>query len=152
MGFLPTAYALIVAGLDLAVAALCWGWPRGELWPVETRWAGWAMLIASLTTISAAMLMAGIAPDLALRGFIAGAIGSFVAGTSAAIPSDAPRAAKKRSWVALAAIPAIALVVLTAETVVSAGATARTPHRVLTLRTAAVFAVVCGSLQIVQAF
>ena len=57
MGFLPTAYALVVAGVDFAVAALCWGWPRGELWPLETRYAGTAMATAALTTIAAAMLI-----------------------------------------------------------------------------------------------
>ena len=76
------------------MAALCWGWPKGELWPVETRFAGAAMATAALTTIFAAMLMGGIAPDISVRAFSALAILSFVAGTGAVLrdwrPSGTP--------------------------------------------------------------
>jgi serine/threonine protein kinase len=152
VGFLPTAYALVVAGLDLAVAALCWGWPRGELWPLENRWAGLAMAIAALTSVAAAMVMAGIETELTLRVFMVGAIVSFVAGTAGVIPADAPRATRHRRWVAAIAVPSVLVVLWTFRAVPQPNAIAGAPQLVLTLPSVAVFAAVCGGFQLVEAF
>ncbi|MBK7585106.1 MAG: protein kinase [Myxococcales bacterium] len=151
MALVPTAFALVVAGFDFAVAALCWGWPRGELWPLGTRLTSIAMALAGLTSIAAAMVMAGLAPDLAMRAFAALATVSFVAGTAAVIPSDAPRAARYRTWLALLSVPVPLGLALALETspVVSAGP--GVPSVVLTLRSAALFAVTCGAFQVVEA-
>jgi serine/threonine protein kinase len=151
VGFLPTAYALVVAGLDLAVAALCWGWPRGELWPLENRWAGAAMALAGITSVAAAMVMAGIEPELALRVFVLGAIASFVAGTMGVIPADAPRAARHRKLVALVAVPCLLLVLLTFRTAPQPTTGAGVPQLVLTLPSVVVFAAVCGGFQLLEA-
>jgi serine/threonine protein kinase len=150
--FLPTAYALVVAGLDLAVASLCWGWPRGELWPLETRMTGAAMATAGLTTIGAALLMAGIEPDFAMRLFVGSAIFSFVLGTAAAIPSDAPGAARVRVITGLASIPVVIGVLVLLRTVPSTRSGAGVPPLLLTLPSAALFAAACGGFQLVEAW
>jgi serine/threonine protein kinase len=151
VGFLPTAYALIVAGVDFAVAALAWGWPRGELWPLENRYAGAAMAIAGLTTVAAAMLMAGILPELAMRGFVLGAIASFVAGTAGVIPADAPRAARQRKLLFLLAVPAVVLAQAFLRTQPATRTGEGEPHLTLAFSSAAVFAVACGGFQLLEA-
>ncbi len=150
MGFLPTAYALVVAGVDLAVAALCWGWPRGELWPLETRYAGTAMATAALTTIAAAMLMGGIAPDIALRAFSGLAILSFVAGTASVIPPDAPRAERQRTVLAVVGLVVIATVLVLLKTEPATASGSGVPHRVLPFASAALFAATCGGFQLLE--
>ncbi len=151
VSFVPTAFALIVAGLDLAVAALCWGWPRGELWPLETRWAGAAMALAGITTVAAAMVMAGVVPELALPAFMAGAIVCFVAGTAGVIPPDAPGGSRRRALLVLVSIPAIAVVLALFETRPGPSTGAGVPLFVLTLPSAALFALVCGGFQLLEA-
>jgi serine/threonine protein kinase len=151
VGFLPVAFALIVAGLNFAVAALCWGWPRGELWPLETRWAGAAMVIAGITTVAAALLVEGIFPRAALYVFTAGAILSFVAGTCGVTPTDAPHARRRRVTLVAIAIPLVVLVLVTQEALVSTQRTVGSPHVILTLPSAVTFAVVCGSVQLLEA-
>ncbi|MCA9592425.1 MAG: serine/threonine protein kinase [Myxococcales bacterium] len=150
MGILPTTYALVVAGVDLAVAALCWGWPKGELWPVETRFAGAAMATAALTTIFAAMLMGGIAPDISVRAFSALAILSFVAGTGAVLPPDAPNAEKKRTILALVGLVVTASVLLLLDTAPATSTRSGVPSRVLSFPSAVMFAVACGGFQLLE--
>ncbi|MBK8998788.1 MAG: serine/threonine protein kinase [Myxococcales bacterium] len=147
----PTAYALVVAGFDFAVAALCWGWPRGELWPLGTRLTSMAMALAGLTSIAAGLLMAGIAPELAMRALVALSIVSFVAGTAAAIPSDAPRAVRFRTWLGVIGVPVPLAVALVVETLPAASAAVGVPQRVLSLPSAALFAVSCGAFQAFEA-
>jgi hypothetical protein len=148
---LPTAYALVVAGFDVAVAALCWGWPRGELWPLGTRLTSVAMALAGLTSVAAGMLMAGVLPELMLRAFVALCIVAFVAGTAACIPSDAPRAARFRTWLGLAAIPIPLVTALLVATLPGESTAAGVPQRILTLGSAGLFAVVCGVFQVTEA-
>lgn len=145
-----TAYALLVAGLDLAVAALCWGWPKGELWPLETRWAGAAMVTAAATTIAAALLTAGIFPEIALRAFVAGAILAFVAGTCGVIPPDAPGATRKRMLLGALAVPIVGGILLALRSAPATGADGA-PHLTLTLPSAIWLAVSCGGFQVIQA-
>jgi hypothetical protein len=137
---LPTAYALVVAGFDFAVAALCWGWPRGELWPLGTRLTSIAMALAGLTSIAAGMLMAGIAPELAMRALVALSIVSFVAGTACVIPSDEVRATRFRTWLGLVGIPVSLATALMIETLPAASTAVGVPQRVLTLPSAVLFA------------
>jgi serine/threonine protein kinase len=151
VGFLPVAFALIVAGLNFAVAALCWGWPRGELWPLETRWAGAAMLLAGITTVAAALLVEGIFPGPALLVFTAGAILSFVAGSCGVTPTDAPHARRRRTVLIAIAIPVVILVLVTQESLVPTERVAGSPHRILALSSAVTFALVCGSVQLLEA-
>lgn len=151
MGFLPVAFALIVAGLNFAVAALCWGWPRGELWPLETRWAGAAMLLAGITTVAVALLVEGIFAGPALMVFTAGAILSFVAGSCGVTPTDAPHARRRRVVLIAIAIPVVALVLATQESLVPAERVAGSPHLILSIPSAVVFALVCGSVQLLEA-
>ena len=151
MLLLPTAYALVVAGFDFAVAALCWGWPRGELWPLGTRLTSVAMALAGLTSIAAALLMAGIVPDVALRAMVALATVSFLAGSAAVIPSDAPRAKRYRTALAVVAVPVPLAVALSVHLLPGTATTPGAPALVLTLPSAALFAVVCGGCQLVEA-
>ena len=150
MGFVWTAYALLVAGLDFAVAALCWGWPKGELWPLETRFAGAAIATAGVTTVATALLMAGIWPAPALAVFVAGAIVSFVLGTSGVIPSDAPSAQKRRLLLALVAIPIVAVVLAFMRTAPPASG-AGVPQLTLELSSAILLAIACGGFQLLEA-
>jgi serine/threonine protein kinase len=151
VGLLPTAYALIVAGVDFAVAALLFGWPKGELWPLENRFAGVAMAIAGLTSVAAAMLMAGILPELALRVFMLGAIVAFVIGTSGVTPADTPRVSRMRGWLGIVAVLAIALLLATLQSRPAPRTGLGEPHRVLSLFSAAVFGATCGSFQLIEA-
>ncbi len=151
MEFLPVALALLFAGLDFSVAALCFGWPRGELWPLETRSAGVAMLLAGTTSVAAAMLMEGIDPELGIRMFAAGAILSFVAGTSGVLPTDAPRASRHRMLLVLVALPVVVAVLATLQFSPAPNTGSGAPHLVLTLGSAIALAVACGSFQVVEA-
>lgn len=151
MSQLPTAYALVVAGFDFAVAALCWGWPRGELWPLGTRLTSVAMALAGLTSIAAGLLMAGVVPELAMRALVALSIVSFVAGTAAVIPSDEPRAARYRTWLGVVGVPIPLVAAFLVETLPAASAAIGVPQRVLTLPSAALFAVACGAFQLSEA-
>ena len=148
---LPTAFALVVAGFDFAVAALCWGWPRGELWPLGTRLTAIAMMLAGLTSIAAALLMAGIAPEWSIRAFIALCIVAFIAGTAAVIPSDDRRAKRYRTWLGLAALPVPLAVALAVETLPGVGVAIGAPSRVLPWSSALIFALVCGAFQLCEA-
>jgi len=148
---LPTAYALVVAGFDFAVAALCWGWPRGELWPLGTRLTSVAMALAGLTSIAAGLLMAGVVPDLAMRALVALSIVSFVAGTAAVIPSDEPRAARYRTWLGVVGVPIPLVAAFLVEMLPATSAAVGVPQRVLTLPSAALFAVACGAFQLSEA-
>ncbi len=152
MVLLPTAYALVVAGLDFAVAALCWGWPRGELWPLGTRLTATAMALAGLTSIAAAMLMAGVAPEVAVRAFVVLATVSFIAGTAAVLPSDAPRAARHRRWLGLSVVPVSSAMLFFLRTTTAPASGGGAPPVLLTFSSAALFALTCGSLQALEAW
>jgi serine/threonine protein kinase len=148
---LPTAFALMVAGLDFAVAALCFAWPKGELWPLESRWIGVAMALSGVTSVAAAMVMAGIVPVLALHVFIAGTIGCFAPGVAGAIPSDAPGVARRRLQVSLISLALVAGVLATLDVRPTETVGPGVPWLVLAPPSALALAVACGGFQVLLA-
>jgi serine/threonine protein kinase len=151
VGFLPVAFALVVAGLNFAVAALCWGWPRGELWPLETRWAGAAMAVAGITTVAVALLIEGIWPTFSMYVFVAGAVLSFVAGTCGVTPSDAPHVTRQRILLVAISLPVVGILLATIATLPAPHTGRGEPYLILTLPSAVAFALVCGSVQLIEA-
>jgi serine/threonine-protein kinase len=109
------------------------------------------MLLAGITTVAIALLVEGIFPGLALQVFTAGAILSFVAGSCGVTPTDAPHARRRRLLLVAIAIPVVAIVLATQESLVPVAHAAGSPHRILTLSSAVTFSLVCGSVQLLEA-
>ncbi len=102
---LLAAYDFAIVGLDLAVALLCLGWPRGELWPMTERWTGASMLSAAVTAAGAGLVTLGVAPLVTIRVWLFGSAVSFTLGTCGNISSDDPRATRLRVAILAVAIP-----------------------------------------------
>jgi serine/threonine protein kinase len=100
--------------------------------------------------VAAALLMAGIWPEYALRAFVVGAILSFVAGTAGVIPSDAAKASERRRWLGVVAIPVVVGMLLLLEAA-PANHGDGAPQRLLTLPSAIVLGIACGGFQLLQA-
>lgn len=109
------------------------------------------MLLAGITTVAVALLIEGIWPGPALMVFTAGAILSFVAGSCGVTPSDAPHARRHRVVLIAIAIPVVVLVLATQESLVPTERVAGSPHLILTVPSAVAFALVCGSVQLLEA-
>lgn len=117
-------YAFAAGGLDLAVAFLCFGWPRGELWPLSVRWSGGSMLGSALAAVGAALVMIGVAPALGLYLFLSGAMAALITGTCSSIPDDTERAGRLRLVVLAVTVPLAAVAVWSAGTAAHSAPTA----------------------------
>lgn len=100
---------LAAAGLDLAVAIICLGWPPGELWPLAERWTSAAMFASAVAACSAGALTVGVAPELAFRVFLAASMSALAFGACGAIPGDTGGVARKRALSLWLAVPLIAI-------------------------------------------
>jgi len=106
--------AFVAVGLDLAVALLCLGWPRGELWPLDERWASATMLGAAASASAAGLLTLHAGSTGALWLYLSGGLLGVVTGLCGAIGPNVPHARALKGAIVVAAIaagaPAIALV------------------------------------------